>query len=112
VREPESLSVLPQVRAPSRNDALPTARPCSAWSHEQLAGVVRYEQWSGRRERLLSASIVSWARTSTGTWGWRRTSPAGTASTSKDHPSRGDRCATVPINYSPTREGKASSSRH
>jgi hypothetical protein len=68
-REPESFSVLPQLRPPSRNASIPSARPCSAWSHEQLAGMVRYERWSWRRERFLSASIVSWARTVNGHMG-------------------------------------------
>jgi hypothetical protein len=65
LREPGGFSKLPQLRPPSRNVKLtlfPPARPYSAWCHEQLAGMVRYGQWSWRREQLLSTSIVSWAQ--------------------------------------------------
>ncbi|KAF1915455.1 hypothetical protein BDU57DRAFT_577156 [Ampelomyces quisqualis] len=76
--------------------------PTPSCQAHQLAGMVRYERWSRRREQLLSAAIVPWARSPSGQHGagrWPRTSPSTAAHVQAPlawFPSRGHRYATVP----------------
>lgn len=63
-REPETFRVL---RQSSRNVKLRATAICLVRSNgNQLAEMVRFEQWEENMRPLLSASIVSWARTTNG----------------------------------------------
>jgi hypothetical protein len=111
--------MLLKLRPPSRNVKLALSALCkarAACSHERLVGMVRYGRWSLRRERLSSASIVSWARTANGQMALAANIPSRAASSPKKPPPRPSTdltagamvtLLTVPINCLPARAGKA-----
>lgn len=83
--------MLLKLRPSSRNVKLALSALCkarAACSHERLVGMVRYGRWSLRRERLSSASIVSWARTANGQMALAANIPSRAASSPKKPPPR------------------------